>query len=118
MAYFKINDVDFSHCVNELKVDKTANYTAQTNAMGNTVVDLINHKRQIEVGIIPLNESQMVELMAQIEQFSVNLTFLNPVDNALAQNVACIIPESNVEYYTIQSGKTLFKAFNLKFMEL
>lgn len=55
MAYFKIGDVDFSLYVNSLKVSKTANYSAQTNAAGDTVVDYINSKRTIEVGIIPLN---------------------------------------------------------------
>lgn len=63
MAYFKINGVDYSMYVKELKINKNVNYNAQTNAAGNTVVDFINAKRTIEVGIIPLNDSVMAQLL-------------------------------------------------------
>ena len=79
MSYFKIGEHDYSNCVCELKVKSAVNYNAQANAAGDTVVDKINSKREIEVGIIPSEE---------------------------------------VEYYTIQSGNTSFKEFNLNFQEL
>lgn len=118
MAYFKINGVDFSNCVNALKINSSATYSAQTNAAGNTVVDYINTKRKIEVGIIPLNSEAMKTLQNAISAFSVSLTFLNPKTNELEENVVCIIPSSDVDYYTIQADKTLFNGFNLKFTEL
>ena len=118
MAYFKIGDTDFSHCVNALKVSTAANYNAQTNAAGNTVVDYINSKRTIEVGIIPLDQSAMVELRAAIKAFSVSISFRNPDTNALAENVACIAPDSEADYYTIHTGGARYKAFTLTFIEL
>lgn len=118
MAYFKIGENDFSIYVNELKVSKTANYNAQTNAAGNTVVDYINSKRTIEVGIIPLNDTAMAQLQAAIDAFNVSISFRNPKTNELEENVNCIIPESGVEYYTIQANKVMYKALNLKFTEL
>ena len=118
MAYFKIGETDYSMYVNELKVEKIANYTAQTNAAGNTVVDYINHKRTIEVGIIPLNSATMEALQTAIDAFNVSISFRNPQTGALEENVNCIIPDSNVEYYTIQADKVLYKAFSLKFIEL
>lgn len=118
MAYFKINDIDFSMCVNKLNISKTANYTAQTNAAGNTVVDYINSKRIIEVGIIPLNPTEMMVLQEAITNVGVEISFLNPHTNALEENVKCMIPESAVSYYTIQTGKVLFNAFTLEFTEL
>lgn len=118
MAYFKIGDVDFSMCVNKLEIQKAANYTAQTNAAGNTVVDYINSKRTITVGIIPLSGEDMVALQAAIDDFSVNISFQNPNTNAIEENVACIIPKEAVSYYTIQAGKVLFEAFSLTFTEL
>lgn len=118
MAYFKIGAVDFSTCVSKLHVARAANYNAQTNAAGNTVVDLINHKRTIEVGIIPLEGEAMQALLSAIEGFNVSVTFLNPSTGALEENVNCIIPESNVDYYTIQANKVMFTAFTLKFVEL
>ena len=118
MSYFKINSVDYSNYVNELKVDKEANYNAQTNAAGNTVVDFINHKRTIEVGIIPLDSAAMVNLQKAIDAFNVSISFRNPLTGALEENVNCIIPSNGVEYYTIQANKVLFNAFSLKFIEL
>lgn len=118
MSYFKINDVDFSKYVNALKVNKTANYSAQTNAAGNSVVDYINSKRVIEVGIIPLDDTAMASLLAEIDKFSVILSFRNPITNQLENNVACVIPSNAVDYYTIQADKVMFKAFTLSFTEL
>lgn len=118
MAYFKINGVDYSMYVNELKVNRVANYTAQTNAAGNSVVDYINAKREIEVGIIPVDATAMISLQNAINAFNVSISFLNPQTNTLEENVNCIIPTSNVEYYTIQANKTMFDAFSLTFEEL
>lgn len=117
MAYFKINNNDYSNYVNELKVSKEANYNAQTNAAGDSVVDYINHKRNIEVGIIPLNDTAMQNLQSDIVNLNCAISFLNPATGAL-ENINCILPSSNVEYYTIQTNKVMYKAFNLKFIEL
>lgn len=118
MTYFKIGDVDFSMYVNELKVKKQHNYIAQTNAAGDSVVDYINSKRQIEVGIIPLSAETMIDLQIAINAFSVSISFFNPDTNTLEENVRCIIPSNNVEYYTIRADKTMFNAFSLVFEEL
>jgi hypothetical protein len=117
MAYLKINNVDYSMYVNSLKVDKKSNYNAQTNAAGGTVVDFINRKRTVEVGIIPLNDAAMKSLQTVIDGFNVSLTFRNPNNGAL-ETINAIIPDSNVEYYTIQANKVMFKAMTLTFTEL
>lgn len=118
MAYFMIDGTDYSMFVNELNVSKEANYNAQTNAAGNTVVDFINHKRVIEVGIIPLDGEDMAALQAELDKFNVYISFRNPLTNALEENVNCIIPSNEVEYYTIQVNKVLYNGCKLKFIEL
>ena len=118
MSYLLINNTDFSMYVNELKVEKEANYTSQTNAAGNTVVDFINHKRTIEVGIIPLDSEAMIALQTVLDDFNVSISFRNPTTGLLEENVACIIPSNGVDYYTIQQNKVLFNAFSIKFLEL
>lgn len=118
MAYFKIGENDYSMYVNELVINKTANYNAQTNAAGDTVIDYINQKRSIEVGIIPLDAESMLALQADIDKFNVSISFLNPLTNTLESNVNVIIPENGVEYYTIRADRTMFKAFKLEFIEL
>ena len=118
MAYFKLNGKDLSNCVNQLNINSAAKYNAQTNAAGNTVVEYINAKRSIEVGIIPLTPTDMVALQAALNGFSVTIGFLNPVTNEVEENVKCIVPANKVSYYTIQKDKVLFKAFTLTFTEL
>lgn len=118
MTYFKIGNKDYSMYVNQLKITTNHTYNAQINAHGDTVVDYVNAKRTIDVGIIPLDADILASLLEDVQQFSVSLSFLNPNTNTLEQNVLCIIPENNVEYYTIRSNNTSLKAFTLTFVEL
>lgn len=118
MSYFKIGNIDFSKYVSGLKVNKQNNYNAQTNAAGNTVVDYINSKREIEVNIIPLVDTDMLELQAAIDAFNVSISFYDPKTNGLEEGINCIIPDNNIEFYTIQINKVMYKAFTLKFIEL
>lgn len=116
--YFKIGNNDYSMFVNELKVAESVKYNAQQNAAGNTVVDYLNKKRTISVGIIPLNSNIMKQLKSDIANFNVNVSFLNPDTDELETNVNCIIPANEVSYYTIQADKVMFDAVNLTFTEL
>lgn len=117
MAYFKIGDVDFSPYTSGLVVNKAANYSAQTNAAGNTVVDLINSKVSLDVTIIPLKNEVMNQLKAEIDKFAVNVTYLNPATNELT-TIAAIIPDNSIEYYTIRPDWSMFKPITLTFTEL
>ena len=78
MAYLKINDIDFSMYVKELKVTNSVNYNAQTNANGDTVVDYINKKRVIDITIIPLTQDRAKTVLQEVDKFNVSLSFLNP----------------------------------------
>lgn len=118
MAFIKINNIDFSTYTNSLKIENNVNYIAQTNAAGDTVVDYINTKREIEVGIIPLNNEVMKQLQTAISAFNVTVSFLNPTTAQMEENINCIIPSNGVEYYTIQNGNVSFKAFKIKIIEL
>ena len=118
MAYFKINNVDFSGYVNSLKVTYNYIYNSQTNAGGNTIVDYINKKRVIEVGFIPMDEATMKTLMTQIGQFNVNISYKEPESENELASVNCIMPNNSIDYYTIQVSKVLFKAFTITFEEL
>lgn len=118
MAYFKIDNVDYSLFVNQLKINKSNIYNSRSNAAGDTVVDYINAKRVIEVGIIPLNDEVMAQLQEAIDAFNVSISFRNPKTNTLEEGINCIIPDNNIEYYTIQQNKVLYNAFVLKFIEL
>ena len=117
MAYLKLNNMDVSAYVSGLKVSKAANYTAQTNAAGNTVVDYINTKRTIEVSINAVNDAAMKAIQSLLEDIEVSLTYRNPATGEL-DTIMCILPQNEIEYYTIQAEKVMYKAFTLTFTEL
>ena len=118
MAYLIIGDKDFSAYVNELTINKSANYNAQTNAAGDTVIDYINSKRTITVGFIPMNDANMIKVLNAIDKFNVSLSFRNPRTNLMEENINCIVPQDEIKYYTIQQGKVLYNAFSIDFIEL
>ena len=118
MAYFKIDNTDFSSYVSGLKISSNSNYNAQQNANCDTVVDHIHTKRTIEVEIIPLDAAAMASLLTAIDAFSVSISFRNPKTNALETGVSCIITSHTEDYYTIQNTKVMYKKFYLKFDEL
>lgn len=111
MAYLKINGHDYSSYVNKLLIDTKHKYTARENASGNLLVKYITKKHNISVGIIPLNAATLKTLMADINGFEVTVQYLDPETNAL-NTAECIIPVNSIEYYTIQAGNTMTKAFS------
>lgn len=117
MAYLMINGNDYSNICSELRVNRTVNYNSQTNAAGNTVVEYINAKRVIEIGIIPLDDAAMLSLLADIEGFNISLSFRNPRTNQL-ETINAIVPENNIEYYTIQANRVLYEAMTFEAVEL
>ena len=119
MAYFfKINGHDYSMYVNKLMIGKEHNYKSMTTAAGNTLVKYVNSKRTIEVGIIPLDNTAMKTLMADISKLQASISYLDPETNLMVENLKCIIPNNLVEYYTIQADKVMYKALSLQIKEL
>lgn len=117
MEYFFINNVDLSSLVNSLVVTEQVNYTSQTNANGDTIVDYINSKKVVKVGIIPTSTETAVFLKSLIGQFDTTIKFLNPDTNEL-QEIECILPQKEFTYYTINANASLLKQFELTFYEL
>lgn len=111
MAYLKINGHDYSTNVNKLVITTKHKYTARESASGELLTKYIAMKRNIQVGVIPLDASTMSKLQKDINQFDVEVTFLDPDTNAMI-TAYCIIPTHSVEYYTIRAGNTMTKAFN------
>lgn len=117
MAYFKINSIDFSQYVNKLNIQTNHIYNARTNASGNTSVKLINSKKVITVGIIPLNAAVNKDLVELLNTFKMTVEFLDPSTGELGR-ANCILPKNSIDYYTIQADKVQTKAYILTFEEL
>lgn len=119
MAYFKINGTDYSMYVNKLLIDTKHKYTARENASGNLMVKYITKKHNVQVGIIPLDATALKRLEAELSggSFEKSITYLDPATNSL-KTITCIIPVHTIEYYTVQAGNTMTKAFNFTCEEL
>lgn len=119
MTYFKINNVDFSLYVNDIKIATNHTYKEMQTASGNTLVKYVNSKRVLSVGIIPLDCASAKTLLTEINKFNVTISFLNPQTNTLENNIKCIIPQNTVDFYTINdvNGARL-NAFTFTIQEL
>jgi hypothetical protein len=117
LAYLTVNNIDLSQYTKGLVVRKTYNYNAQTNAAGNTIVDVINSKRIIEAVMIPMPVSTAAELLTAIDTFSVSVSFTNPISGE-ADTATCILPEAEIEYLTLQTKKKMTNEYTLTFEEL
>lgn len=118
MAYFKIGNMDVSAYTSGLKISNAANYNARTNAAGNTVIDYINTKRTFEITIIPMKADAILNaLLSRINSLTFTITYLNP-DTRAEETVNVMMPQKEIEYYTIQADKVLYKPFTLTMIEL
>ena len=116
--YFKINDTDFSHLVSGLKVgyETLVSENSGRNANGDTVIDVINRKIKVYITFRHTTNSEMAQLLNAINDYVVNVSFLNPQTNALS-SITAYTGTPEPEYYTI-SDKTIYKPMSLNFIEL
>ena len=119
MAYFKINNVDYSHLVSGLKVgfETLVSDSSGRNAAGDTVIDVINRKVKLYVTLRHTTSAEMDSFLAAIGDYVVNVTFLNPKTNALT-TITTYTGTPEPEYYTIQDTTTIYKPMSLNFIEL
>lgn len=117
MAYLKITTpdgvtTDYSQHVNKLSVTTKQKYTARENASGNLLVKYITQKRNIQVGLRPLDASKAKGIIAAISganSMNISVQFLDPTTDSLS-TANCIVPTNSVEYQHINSNGTLLKA--------
>lgn len=118
MEYFKINGHDYSKYVNELDVNTQHIYNGGTKTNGQDWAVLKYTRRVLTVGIIPLDEDIMAQLLADLALFSVNVSFRDPKTNALAENVKCIIPTYTTSYYNLAGQGKMYKGFMITVKQL
>lgn len=116
--FFKINGNDYSMYVNKLMVTREHIYKSGINSSGTTWVKYQNSKARLEVGIIPLDAAAMAELLTDVDQFKVTVSYRDPRTNILVENLECMISDYRTEYHTIQVNKVMYKPFTLQITEL
>lgn len=119
MAFFKINNTDFSELVKDLKVgyETLVSEDSGRNAAGNTVIDIVNRKVKIYIGLRYTFQDEMQPFLNAVRDFVVNVTYLDPKTHSL-KTAQCYINTPEPEFYTIQDNKTIYKPLSLNFIEL
>lgn len=119
MAYLKINGIDISSLVSGLKVgfETLVSDNSGRNAAGDTVIDVINKKAKVYVNLRHTTQDEMQEFLAAIQDYVVEVTFLNPKTNKLT-TITAYTGTPEPEYYTIQDGFIVYKPLSLNFVEL
>lgn len=112
MAYLKINGTDYSQYVNKLSITTKQKYTARESANGDLLVKYITAKRNINVGLCPLDASTARPVIAAISggnSMNITVDFLDPATGSLS-TANCIVPVNTIDYQFINSNGTLLKA--------
>ena len=104
---------------NSITTTLTALYPAYNNEQDNNTLITSNpyiNNALTDVLIAKNTFTNESEINLEFKHLFAKLTF--HVASSLEENINCIIPENNVEYYTIQINKVMYKAFTLKIIEL
>ena len=115
--FFEINNIDFSHLVSSLKVGYETLVSDNTNAAGDTVIDIINKKIKLSVGIRHTTDEEMESFLAATNDYVVNVGFRDPkTQSIITINTHIDTPEP--DYYTIQPTRIIYKPMSLNFTQL
>jgi hypothetical protein len=119
MNYLKINDQDFSHLVSSLKIgyETLVSDNSGRNANGDTVIDVINRKCKVYVGLRHMTQEEMGAFLASISDYVVSVSFLDAKTKSF-KTITAYTGTPEPDYYTIQDDKVLYKPMSLNFIEL
>lgn len=119
MSYFKINGQDFSSLVSSLKVgyETLVSDNSGRNANGDTVIDVINLKHKVYVGLRHTTEAEMRGFLAAINDYVVSVSFLDAKTNSI-KTITAYTGTPEPDYFTIQDNRILYKPLSLNFIEL
>lgn len=120
MAYLKINGTDVSHLVQGLKIgyETLVADNSGRNANGDTVLDIVNRKVKVYVNFRPMEDDEMAFLLDTFKDYVIPVTYRDSKTNEL-RTITCYTGTPNLQYYWIlPDGRTLYKAFDLNFIEM
>lgn len=119
MSFFQVNNQDFSDLVSGLKVgyETLVSDNSGRNAAGDTVLDVINKKIKLQLTLRHTTETEMRAFLSAIDDYVVNVTFLNPKTKQLT-TIQAYTGTPEPEYFTIQPTLTVYKPLSLNFIEL
>jgi hypothetical protein len=117
--FLKINGQDFSFLVSSLKIgyETLVSDNSGRNANGDTVIDVINKKCKVYVGLRHTTQEEMKSFLAAIENYVVEVSFRDAKTNS-TKTITAYTGTPEPDYYTIQDNMILYKPLSLNFIEL
>ena len=117
MSYLKLNGVDVSHLVKNMRVgyETLVADNSGRNANGDTVLDVVNTKIKVYVTFIPMDGSDMASLLSAIDGYVIPVTFRDGKSNAL-KTITCYTGTPEPDYYWIHGTQVLYKEMQLNFI--
>ena len=120
MSYLKIENVDVSYLVKNLKVgyETLVADGSGRNANGDTVLDIINHKNKLYVTFRPMDKNDMSKLLTLISPYVIDVTYRDSKTNA-DKTIKVYTGSPEPEYYwVLGNGDVLDKEVALNCIEL
>ena len=119
MEYLVINGQDFSNYVSALKVgyETLVSDKSGRNANGDSFIEVINEKVKLYITLRHTTDSEMGIFLSAIEDYVVNVSFLNPRNGAI-ETITAYHGTAEPEYYTIQPTMVIYKPMQINFIEL
>lgn len=119
MSYLNINGTDVSHLVKSLRVgyETLVAEDSGRNAVGDTILDVINKKVKLYVSFRPMNGSEMASLLASFSDYVIPVSFRDSKSNA-TKTITCYTGTPEPEYYWILNDQVLYKQMDLNFIEM
>lgn len=119
MEILKINSLDISHMVSNLKIEYNVLLSSSSgrNAKGDNVVDVVGKKDKVIVTFKALKRAEMESLLSAIEPYVLSLTFLNPKTNQL-KTISAYVGTPAIKYFLKTTDETIFDSFELSFVQM
>ena len=119
MSYFKINGQDFSSLVKGLRpgYETLVSSGSGRNAVGDTVIDVVNTKVKLYVTFRAMTDIEMKSLLTAIKDYVVNVTYRDAKTNSL-ETIQCYTGTPEPEYYFILQDRVMYKEMQLNFIQL
>lgn len=115
----KIGGKDFSHLIAHNGYAYSPNIIVNEgrDVRGNLSIDIINRKTKIFCKFIPMSETELMELLAALRPYVIEVEFYDPnIDDT--NTMTAYVGEQKYEYYwLLENRPKLLNGFQINFIE-
>lgn len=115
----KIEALDASSLLSGYKVSYETLLSSKSgrNARGNNTVEIINRKYKISCSFGPMTQAQMQSFLSAVQAYVLTVQFFDP-QSGTVKTIRAYTGTPEPETYYVNGADTVYKPFNLNFIEL